>query len=104
VVDIAAEQTIDGGSGQESDVLATVVATGQTGLAGVTNDVGLDSDAIADLEVGDIGSDSEDLTGRLVAENVVAGDNHGADAPCVPEVDIGSMSVSFFVSGLARSA
>lgn len=63
VVDVAAEETRDWWGGEEEDVFAAVVAAGQTGLAGVTRNVGFDGDAVAWLEVLDGGVDSKNLWG-----------------------------------------
>lgn len=90
VVDVAAQQAVDGRGGQEGDALAAVVASRQAGLAGVADDVGLDGDAVAHFQRGDGRVHGNDFAGRLVAEDVVALDNHGADAACVPEVDVGA--------------
>lgn len=94
VVDITAQETVDGRSRQERNVFATVVSSSETGFAGIADDVRLDSDTVADLEMGNIGGYSDDLASRFVAENMVAGDNHRADAAIVPEVNIGSRTVN----------
>jgi hypothetical protein len=88
VVDIAAEEAGDGRSGAEEDRVAAVVATGQARLALAADDVGLDGDTVTDLERLDVVVDGNNDACRLVAENVVVGDNHGANAAGVPEVDI----------------
>jgi hypothetical protein len=90
VVDIAAEETGDGRSGAEEDRVAAVVATGQARLALAADDVGLDGNAVADLERLDVVVHGNNDACRLVAEDVVVFDNHGADAPGVPEVHIRS--------------
>ena len=90
VVDVAAQQAVDRRRGEEGNLFAAVVAARQAGLASVANDVGLDGDAVTDLERGDGRVDSDDFAGRFVAEDVVAVDNHGADAACMPEVDVGA--------------
>jgi hypothetical protein len=41
--------------------------------------------------VGDVGGDRKDSTRGLVAQNMVAGHNHGTDTAIVPEVDVGSV-------------
>jgi hypothetical protein len=88
VVDIAAEEAGDGRSGAEEDRVAAVVATGQARLALAADDVGLDGNTVTDLEGLDVVVDGNNDACRLVAENVVVGDNHGANAAGVPEVDI----------------
>lgn len=88
VVDVAAEETGDRGRAAEQDGLAPVVAACQAGLAGVADDVGLDGYAVAGLEVRYGGVGGDDGAGGLVAEDVVVGDDHGANAAGVPEVDI----------------
>ena len=88
VVDIAAEETGDGRSGAEEDRVAAVVATGQARLALAADDVGLDGNAVADLEGLDVVVNGNNDASRLVAEDVVVLDNHGADAAGVPEVHI----------------
>lgn len=90
VVDIATQETVDGRGGQEGDVFATVVPAGQTGFAGIADDVGLDGNAVADFEMGDIGGHGNDLACRFVAQDMVSGDNHRADTAIVPEVDVRS--------------
>jgi hypothetical protein len=91
VVNISAKQAVDGRSGEEGDILATVVAASQAGLAGVTDNVGFNGDAVAEFEVGDVGSDRDNLTGRFVTEDVVSSDDHGANATSVPKVDVGAV-------------
>ena len=80
VLEVAAEQASDGRCGEKLDGLAAVVAACKAGLALVADDVGLDRDAVADLEVGDRLMDSHDYTGRLVAEDVCVFNNHGTNA------------------------
>ena len=80
VLQVAAEQTSNGGCGEELDRLAAVVAACQAGLALVADDVGDKSDAVADPEVRDGLVDSHYYTGRLVAENVCVLNNHRANA------------------------
>lgn len=61
VVYVPAEETGDGRSAEEKDVLASVVAAGKAGLAGVAGDVWLNGDAVTRLEVLDGGVDGNDL-------------------------------------------
>ena len=90
VVDIAAEEARDGRSGTEEDRVAAIVATGQARLALAADDVGLDGNAVADLERLDVVVHGNNDACRLVAENVVIFNNHGTDAAGVPEVNIRS--------------
>ncbi len=53
VVDVAAEQAVDGRRGEEAHLVAAVVAAHEAGLAGVAGEPGLDGDAVAGLEVRD---------------------------------------------------
>lgn len=53
VLEVAAQQARDRGCGEEFDGGAAVVAACEAGLALVADDVGLDGDAVAYLEVGD---------------------------------------------------
>lgn len=66
VVDIAPEETGDGGSRKEEDVFATVIATCKARLAGMAGNVGFDGDAVTGLEMLDGGVYGEDLR-ELVA-------------------------------------
>jgi hypothetical protein len=88
VVDIAAQEAGDGRSGAEEDRVTAVVATSQARLALAADDVGLNGNTVTDLEGLDVVVDGNNDACRLVAENVVVFDNHGADATGVPEVDI----------------
>lgn len=91
VVNVAAEKAGNGGCREEVDALASVVTASQAGLAGVADNLGLNGDPVANLEVLDTGVDSNDLARGLVAQNVIAFDDHGADATMLPEVDVGSV-------------
>lgn len=88
MVDVAAEEAVDGRGGEEAHVEAAVVAAGQAGFALVADDVGFDGDAVADLEVFDRGVLGDDDAGGFVAEDVIVCYDHGADAAGVPEVDV----------------
>lgn len=88
VIDVAAEQAVDGRGGEEAHVEAAVVAAGEAGLALVADDVGFDGDAVAKLEVRDGRVLGQNDAGGFVAEDVGAGDDHGADTAGVPEVNI----------------
>lgn len=66
VVDIAPEETGDGGSRQEENVFATVVAARKAGLAGMARNVGFDGDAVTGLEMLDRGVHGEDLRELVV--------------------------------------
>lgn len=93
MIDIASQQPGDRRRGEESDGWAAVVAACEAGLAGEAGDVGLDCDAVAGLEGSDGRVHGEDLPGGLVAEDVGARDDHGADCAGVPEVDVGAGGV-----------
>ena len=67
MVDVAAEEAVDGRGGEESHVVATVVAACKAGLAGVAYQARFNGYAVADLEVFDAGVDGEDLAGGFVA-------------------------------------
>lgn len=89
MIEVATKETRDRGCGAELDVRTAVVFACQTGFALAAGDGGFDCDAVADGEVGDRGVGGDDYAGGFVAEDVVASDDHcGADAACVPEVDI----------------
>ena len=88
VVDIAAEEARDGRSGAEKDRVAAIVATRQARLALAADDVGLDGNAVADLQRLDVVVDGNNDACRFVAEYVVVFNNHRADAAGVPEVNI----------------
>nr|POE79861.1 hypothetical protein CFP56_07927 [Quercus suber] len=85
MVDIAAQQAGDGRRGAELHLLAAVVLAEQAGLALVADDVGLDGDTVADLVRPDRGVLGDDDAGGLVAKDVLALDDHGADAAGMPE-------------------
>lgn len=90
VVDVAAEEAVDGWGGEEFHVLAAVVAACEALFAVVADQAGFDGDAIAGLEVCDGGMSCEDDTSGFVAEDVVIGDDHGANGTGMPEVDVRS--------------
>lgn len=98
VVDVAAEQTIDGRGGQEENIFTAIVSSGQAGFAGIADDVGFDSNAVAWLEGLHVGSYSNNLAGGFVTEDMVATHDHGADAAVVPEVNVRSIQVQLLVS------
>ena len=100
VVDVAPQEAVDGGRGEETHVEAAVVAAREAGFALVADDVRFDGDAVAGLEVRDRGVRGQDDAGGFVAEDVRVGDDHGADAAGVPEVDVGSVRRSRSVWGL----
>ena len=91
VVDVAAEEAVDGRGGEEAHGEAAVVAAREAGLAVAADDVRFDGDAVAGAEGGDGGVRGEDDAGGLVAEDVRVCHDHGADAAGVPEVDVGSV-------------
>ena len=90
VVDVAAEEAVDGRGREEAHLQAAVVAACEAGFAGMAGEGGLDGDTVADLEVGDGRVDSEDFASGLVAQDVCIFNDHGANAAGVPEVDIGA--------------
>ena len=88
VCDIAAEEAVDRGSGEEFHFLAAVVAACEARFAGVADEARFDCDAIANFEVGNGGMGGEDYACRFVAEDVRIFNDHRADAAGVPEVDV----------------
>ncbi len=90
VVDVAAEEAVDGGGGEEAHGKTAVVAACEAGFAFAADKVGFDGDAVAGFEGGDGRVGGEDYAGGFVAEDVVVFDDHGADAAGVPEVNVGS--------------
>lgn len=54
----------------------------------MAGNVRLDGNTVAGLEARDGRVGSEDHAGGFVAEDVGGFDDHGADAPGVPEVDV----------------
>ena len=86
--DVAAEEAVDGRGGEEAHVDAAVVAACEAVFAFVADEVGFDCDAVADFEVGDGGVGGDYDAGGFVAEDVVVGYDHGANAAGVPEVDV----------------
>ena len=90
MVNVAAEETVDGWGGEELHLFAPVVAAGEAGFAVVADEAWFDGYAVAGGEVGDGGVSCEDDAGGFVAEDVVVCDDHGADGAGVPEVDVGS--------------
>lgn len=94
MVDVAAQEAVEGRRGKELDFVAAIVAAREAGLAGAADGVRLDGDAVAGLQRRDGGVHGEDCAGGLVAEDLVGFDDHGANAPGVPEVDIGAVGES----------
>ena len=92
VVDVAAEEAVDGRGREEAHREAAVVAARQAGFAVAADDVRFDGDAVADGEGRDGGVRGEDDARGFVAEDVRVCDDHGADAAGVPEVYVGSVS------------
>ena len=93
VVDVAAQEAVDGRGGEEAHGEAAVVAACEAGFAVAADDVRFDGDAVAEGEVGDGGVRGEDDAGGFVAEDVGVCHDHGADAAGVPEVYVGSIFV-----------
>ena len=91
VVDVAAQEAVDGRGGEEAHGEAAVVAAREAGFAVAADDVRFDGDAVARGEVRDGGVGGEDDAGGFVAEDVRVCHDHGADAAGVPEVDVGSV-------------
>ena len=90
VGDVAAEEAVHGWGGEEAHGVAAVVAPCEAGFARVADHIRFNGDAVARGEVRDGGVDGEDFARGFVPEDVVVGDDHGADAASVPEVDVGS--------------
>lgn len=80
VLEVAAQQTGDGGRRKEFDGFAAIVASCEARLTFVADNVGLDGDAISDFKVLDRLMDSHYHSGRLVTENVGVFYDHGANA------------------------
>lgn len=90
VVDISAQKTRNWRSRKELDLFTAIVSSRQAGLASIANDVRLNSNPVANLEICDRRMNCDDLSCRLVAENVVALYDHRANAASVPEMNIGA--------------
>lgn len=90
MVDVAAEEAVDGRGGEEAHFLAAVVAAGEAGFAVVADEAGFDGYAVAGLEMGDGGVGCEDDTGGFMAEDVVVFHDHGSNGAGMPEVNIRS--------------
>lgn len=88
MIDITSQQPIDRWSGEEAHVQTAIVATRKAGLAGVADDIRFDGDAVSDLQVFDRRMLGDDDAGGFVAQNVIVCDDHGTDAPGVPEMDV----------------
>lgn len=91
VVDVAAEEAIDGRCGQETHIQAAVVAACQTGFTLIADQVRLDGNAVSDLVCLDGRMHGEDYASGLVAKDVIVLDHHGPNAAGVPEVDVRSV-------------
>lgn len=91
MVDISAEESRDWWSGKEGDLFAAIVTSCEAGFAFAADDVWFDRNSIANFEACDRGVDCEDCASRFVSENVVVGNNHGANTASMPEVDIRSV-------------
>ena len=63
MIDIAAEEAVNGRCGEESHVMASVVAACEAGFAGVAYQAGFNGYAVADLEVFDARVDGKDFAG-----------------------------------------
>lgn len=80
VLEVAAQQTGDGGRREEEHALAAIVAAGKTGLAFAADDVGFDGYAVAGLEVRDGRMARHDSAGGFMAKHMRVFDNHGTNA------------------------
>lgn len=102
VVDVAAEEAVDGWSGQKSHLYAAVIAPCEAGFAGVANDIWLNGDSVTGFEVRDGGVGGEDYSCGFMAKDVVVFYYHGANAAGVPEVNIraGRLSIQQGLSQL----
>lgn len=80
VFQVAAEQTIVRGRGEELDRYAAVVAASEARLAVEARNVGFDGYAVAGLQGGDGGAHGENCAGGFVTQDVRVFDYHGAYA------------------------
>ena len=94
VVDVAAEQAVDGRRGEERNLFTSIVSAREAGFASVADDIGFDGDAVAGFEVRYARVGCDHSASRFVTENVIPLDDHRADAASVPEVDIGAGSLA----------
>jgi hypothetical protein len=93
MVYISSEESRNGRSGEKLDFLASVVSSGEAGLAFVANNVRFDGYTISNLEMFHRRVDSQDDSRRFVSEYVCIRNDHGPDAASVPEVNVGSEGI-----------
>lgn len=74
-------------------LLATVVSARQARLAFVADNIRLNGYSVSRLQMSDGGMHGNDLAGRLVAEDVVALNDHRADTSVVPEMHVRPVTV-----------
>ena len=79
---------MEGRRGEELNTQAAVVAAGETGFAGMADDIRFDGDAVSGFEMRDGGMDGDDDSCRLVPEDVGVFYDHGPNPSGMPEVDI----------------
>lgn len=94
MVDVAAQHAVVRRRRQELVVLAAVVAAMATWFTGEARHIGFNGYAVANLERGYRRVDGNDLTSRLVTEDVVAANYQWADTSVVPKVNIRTVIMS----------
>lgn len=72
------------------DIKAEVIASARTFETTATRKTGLDGNAVARLEVSDLGASPDDLAGGFVAETVLGLNFQASNSACMPEVNVGA--------------
>ena len=87
---IAADGAVKGRRTGEGNVWTEVVLASGAVEAFVAGDAGLDGYAVADAKMRHVATCVDDNAGAFVAEDVVGGDDAGADRAGFPEVQVGA--------------
>ena len=90
MVDVAPQKAGYRRRGEKLDIGTAVVAARQARFAGMAWDVRFNCDSVADVQRRYGGMCCDDLAGGFMTENVCIADDHGADAACMPEMDVGA--------------
>ena len=93
MVHISSEKPGNGRSGKELNFLATVVSSGETGLAFIADDVRFDGYTVSDLETFHRRVNSQDDSRRFMSEDVRVCDNHRTDTASMPKVNVRSEGI-----------
>jgi len=87
---VAADGAVEGWRAGECDVWTEVIVASRADEAFVAGNTGLDGDAVAGAEMGDVAAGVDDDAGAFVTEDVVGGDDAAADRAGFPKVKVGA--------------